>query len=93
MGNQQFGGTFFTPVKHLTVDSVFLFKNWTENLMQDWNTDYMFGYQFLNGCNPVMIKKCEKLPDKFPVTHEMVEGSLQRGYTLQEELKVRNINT
>ncbi|XP_048029588.1 polyunsaturated fatty acid 5-lipoxygenase-like [Megalobrama amblycephala] len=59
--------------------------------MQDWNTDYMFGYQFLNGCNPVMIKKCEKLPDKFPVTHEMVEGSLQRGYTLQEELKEGNI--
>ncbi|KAL1276665.1 hypothetical protein QQF64_036288 [Cirrhinus molitorella] len=50
-----------------------------EKVMQDWNKDEMFGYQFLNGCNPVMIKKCMQLPDKFPVTHEMVKGSLKRG--------------
>ncbi|XP_058629904.1 polyunsaturated fatty acid 5-lipoxygenase-like isoform X2 [Onychostoma macrolepis] len=62
-----------------------------ENVMQDWNKDYMFGYQFLNGCNPVMIRKCMQLPDKFPVTHEMVEGSLKRGHTLQEELQAGNI--
>ncbi|XP_073670849.1 polyunsaturated fatty acid 5-lipoxygenase-like [Paramisgurnus dabryanus] len=62
-----------------------------ENVIQDWNTDYMFGYQFLNGCNPVMIRKCMKLPDKFPVTHEMVKGSLQRGLTLQDEIKKGNI--
>ncbi|XP_067283800.1 polyunsaturated fatty acid 5-lipoxygenase-like [Pseudorasbora parva] len=62
-----------------------------ENVIQDWNTDYMFGYQFLNGCNPVMIRKCKELPDKFPVTHEMVEGCLQRGLTLQEEIKAGNI--
>ncbi|XP_050958773.1 polyunsaturated fatty acid 5-lipoxygenase [Labeo rohita] len=62
-----------------------------ENVIQNWNTDYMFGYQFLNGCNPVMISKCVELPDNFPVTHEMVEGSLQRGLTLDEELKAGNI--
>ncbi|KAI7800444.1 hypothetical protein IRJ41_003432, partial [Triplophysa rosa] len=61
------------------------------NVMEDWNTDYMFGYQFLNGCNPVMISKCVNLPESFPVTHEMVEGSLQRGFTLQEELEKGNI--
>nr|XP_055054319.1 polyunsaturated fatty acid 5-lipoxygenase-like [Misgurnus anguillicaudatus] len=61
------------------------------NLIQDWNTDYMFGYQFLNGCNPVMIQKCVELPNKFPVTHEMVKGSLQRGLTLQEEIEKGNI--
>ncbi len=22
-------------------------------MIQDWNKDHMFGYQFLNGCNPV----------------------------------------
>uniref|UniRef100_A0A8C1J3G2 Lipoxygenase domain-containing protein n=1 Tax=Cyprinus carpio TaxID=7962 RepID=A0A8C1J3G2_CYPCA len=62
-----------------------------ENVMQDWNKDYMFGYQFLNGCNPVMIRKCMKLPDKFPVTHEMVKGCLKKGSTLQEELQAGNI--
>uniref|UniRef100_A0A671R738 Arachidonate 5-lipoxygenase-like n=1 Tax=Sinocyclocheilus anshuiensis TaxID=1608454 RepID=A0A671R738_9TELE len=62
-----------------------------ENVIQDWNMDYMFGYQFLNGCNPVMISKCVELPDNFPVTHEVVEGSLQRGLTLEEELKAGNI--
>ncbi len=61
--------------------------------MKHWNKDYMFGYQFLNGCNPVMIRKCMQLPDKFPVTHEMVEGCLKRGLTLQEELQVRNSQT
>nr|XP_055053976.1 polyunsaturated fatty acid 5-lipoxygenase-like [Misgurnus anguillicaudatus] len=62
-----------------------------DKVIQDWNTDYMFGYQFLNGCNPVMISKCMKLPDKFPVTHEMVKGFLQRGLTLQDEIEKGNI--
>ncbi|XP_077057650.1 polyunsaturated fatty acid 5-lipoxygenase-like isoform X2 [Siphateles boraxobius] len=62
-----------------------------ENVMQDWSKDYMFGYQFLNGCNPVMIRKCMEIPDKFPVTHEMVKGSLKKGVTLQEELMAGNI--
>ncbi|XP_016117306.1 arachidonate 5-lipoxygenase-like, partial [Sinocyclocheilus grahami] len=61
------------------------------NVMRDWNKDYMFGYQFLNGCNPVMIRKCMKLPDKFPVTHEMVKGCLKKGSTLREELQAGNV--
>ncbi|XP_016114842.1 arachidonate 5-lipoxygenase-like isoform X3 [Sinocyclocheilus grahami] len=60
----------------------------TEYVMQNWNKDYFFGYQFLNGCNPVVIRKCMNLPDKFAVTQEMVQGSLDRGLTLQEELKL-----
>ncbi|KAG1924696.1 polyunsaturated fatty acid 5-lipoxygenase [Pimephales promelas] len=62
-----------------------------EKVVQDWSEDYMFGYQFLNGCNPVMIRKCMEIPVKFPVTHEMVKGSLKTGVTLQEELKAGNI--
>lgn len=48
----------------------------------------MFGYQFLNGCNPVLIRRCTKLPEKLPVTTEMVECSLERQLTLEEEVKV-----
>lgn len=48
----------------------------------------MFGYQFLNGCNPVMIQRCLKLPDNLPVTTEMVECSLERQLTLEQEVEV-----
>ncbi|XP_056097933.1 polyunsaturated fatty acid 5-lipoxygenase-like [Rhinichthys klamathensis goyatoka] len=63
----------------------------SEYVMKNWEKDFMFGYQFLNGCNPVMISKCMNLPDEFAVTQEMVKGSLDRGLTLQEELKAGNI--
>ncbi|KAM9365647.1 polyunsaturated fatty acid 5-lipoxygenase-like isoform 2-T2 [Pholidichthys leucotaenia] len=63
----------------------------SEYVMQHWKEDFMFGYQFLNGCNPVMIRKCIKLPDKFPVTDEMVSVSLEREMTLEEEIKAGNV--
>lgn len=60
----------------------------SEYVMQHWKEDFMFGYQFLNGCNPVVIRKCTKLPDNFPVTNEMVSVSLERDLTLEQEIKV-----
>lgn len=49
----------------------------------------MFGYQFLNGCNPVLIQRCTEIPKKLPVTMDMVECSLERNLTLEEEVKVQ----
>uniref|UniRef100_A0A674B3R9 Arachidonate 5-lipoxygenase n=1 Tax=Salmo trutta TaxID=8032 RepID=A0A674B3R9_SALTR len=63
----------------------------SEYVMQHWKEDFMFGYQYLNGCNPVMIQKCTKLPEKFPVTHDMVADCLEREMTLEEEIEAGNI--
>jgi hypothetical protein len=53
-----------------------------------WMEDRVFGRQFLNGCNPCVIKRCHKLPDNFPVTDKIVQSFLDRGLTLTEEIKV-----
>ncbi|XP_060047766.1 polyunsaturated fatty acid 5-lipoxygenase isoform X2 [Erinaceus europaeus] len=63
----------------------------SERVMSHWQEDLMFGYQFLNGCNPVLIQRCTKLPKKLPVTTEMVECSLERQLTLEEEVEQGNI--
>ena len=73
-----------------------VFTGWTgeiPKIAQDemWMEDRIFGYQFLNGCNPCVIKRCNKLPRNFPVTNEMVKNSLERGMTLTEEIKVNAV--
>ncbi|XP_033986239.1 arachidonate 15-lipoxygenase B-like [Trematomus bernacchii] len=56
---------------------------------EHWKEDAFFGYQFLNGVNPMLIRRCSTLPKNFPVTDEMV---FSRGpYTLAEEMKKGNI--
>lgn len=51
-----------------------------------WITDAEFGQQILNGVNPVVIRKCTRLPENFPVTNEMVQPMIH--HTLDEEMKV-----
>ncbi|MEE6488054.1 hypothetical protein FKM82_015119 [Ascaphus truei] len=63
----------------------------SEYVMQHWQEDFMFGYQFLNGCNPVLITKCKEIPSNFPVTNEMVKYSLERKVSLEEEIELGNI--
>ncbi|XP_059975765.1 polyunsaturated fatty acid 5-lipoxygenase isoform X1 [Mesoplodon densirostris] len=63
----------------------------SEQVMNHWQEDLMFGYQFLNGCNPVLIQRCMKLPENLPVTTEMVECSLERQLTLEQEIELGNI--
>ncbi|XP_072906139.1 polyunsaturated fatty acid 5-lipoxygenase-like [Hemitrygon akajei] len=56
-----------------------------------WKEDRFFGYQYLNGSNPVLIEQCSETPAKFPVTDEMVAPTLAKGTTLQQEVQNGNI--
>ncbi|XP_046861563.1 allene oxide synthase-lipoxygenase protein-like isoform X2 [Xenia sp. Carnegie-2017] len=51
-----------------------------------WQQDRWFAYQFLNGVNPVSITRCNSLPENFPVTHDLVKASLDRGESLEKEI-------
>ncbi|XP_075947442.1 polyunsaturated fatty acid lipoxygenase ALOX15B-like [Anarhichas minor] len=54
-----------------------------------WKEDAFFGYQFLNGLNPMLIQRCSVLPNNFPVSDDMVSLGGQR--TLADEMKEGNI--
>lgn len=60
-----------------------------EYVFEHWQEDAFFGYQFLNGLNPVLIRRCRYLPENFPVTDAMVAPVLGPGTSLQAELEVR----
>lgn len=60
----------------------------TEYCMEHWREDWFFGYQCLNGSNPRMIRRCNKLPENFPVTPDMVQRSMAPRTNLNKELKV-----
>ncbi|XP_024863224.1 hydroperoxide isomerase ALOXE3 [Kryptolebias marmoratus] len=72
---------------------IFWFKKTTmsEYVSAHWEEDDFFGFQFLNGTNPNVIRRCSKLPPNFPVTEEMVTPFLESGSTLRKEMEKGNI--
>lgn len=58
-------------------------------MAEHWAEDSFFGYQYLNGINPGLIRRCTQIPDKFPVTDDMVAPFLGEGTCLQAELEVK----
>uniref|UniRef100_A0A6I8MZB8 Arachidonate epidermal lipoxygenase 3 n=1 Tax=Ornithorhynchus anatinus TaxID=9258 RepID=A0A6I8MZB8_ORNAN len=60
----------------------------SEFVTEHWREDWFFGYQYLNGVNPVMLRRCCRLPENFPVTSDMVAPVLGPGRCLHEEANV-----
>ncbi|KAM6175394.1 polyunsaturated fatty acid lipoxygenase ALOX15B isoform 3-T3 [Erethizon dorsatum] len=58
-----------------------------EYVFKHWQEDSFFASQFLNGLNPVLIRRCHSLPKNFPVTDAMVAPVLGPGTSLQAELE------
>ncbi|XP_029298291.1 arachidonate 15-lipoxygenase B-like [Cottoperca gobio] len=73
------------------IDRVFCCKQTpiSEYVQKHWKDDDFFGYQFLNGVNPMTIQRCSALPKNFPVTAKMLFLRGQR--SLKEEMKKGNI--
>uniref|UniRef100_A0A671WZW2 Arachidonate 12-lipoxygenase, 12R-type-like n=1 Tax=Sparus aurata TaxID=8175 RepID=A0A671WZW2_SPAAU len=73
------------------IDRVFCCKTTpiSEYVQDHWKEDAFFGYQYLNGVNPMLIRRCTALPSNFPVTGDMV--SLRGQRSLKEEMKRGNI--
>ncbi|XP_030606493.1 arachidonate 15-lipoxygenase B-like [Archocentrus centrarchus] len=62
-------------------------KNKTsEYVHKHWKENAFFGYQFLNGVNPILIRRCTELPKNFPVTDAMVQP-----FCLADEMRKGNI--
>ncbi|XP_042260828.1 arachidonate 12-lipoxygenase, 12R-type-like isoform X2 [Thunnus maccoyii] len=61
----------------------------SDRVQQFWRNDTFFGYQFLNGVNPMMIQRCTVLPENFPVTDDMVFPTGR--WTLEDEMQKGNI--
>ncbi|XP_034080481.1 hydroperoxide isomerase ALOXE3-like [Gymnodraco acuticeps] len=73
--------------------NIFWYKKTTmaEYVADHWMEDDFYGYQFLNGINPGVIKRCSELPTNFPVTEEMVKPFLEVGSSLQKEMEKGNM--
>lgn len=60
-----------------------------EYIQEHWKEDSLFGYQYLNGVNPTLIRRCWALPPNFPVTDEMVFSGGR--FRLEEEVQVTDL--
>ncbi|XP_038624734.1 polyunsaturated fatty acid lipoxygenase ALOX12-like [Tachyglossus aculeatus] len=55
----------------------------SERVHRSWQEDEIFGYQFLNGANPTLVRRCVRLPSRLDLPPETQDLS----QTLQRELK------
>lgn len=56
----------------------------SEKVRDSWKEDAFFGYQFLNGANPMLLRRSSRLPARLVFPSGMEEVQAQ----LEQELKV-----
>ncbi|CAD5120436.1 DgyrCDS9005 [Dimorphilus gyrociliatus] len=56
----------------------------------DWSSDCCFGAQRLAGCLPTSICLCHSLPDRLPVTHDMLKPFLE-GWSVKQIIQARRL--
>ncbi|XP_030294877.1 arachidonate 15-lipoxygenase B [Sparus aurata] len=71
--------TFFTHSGHQNNTARFVHAHWAE--------DWYFGYQCLNGCNPLLLRQTRLLPPNLAVTSDMLRPFLPEGSSLELELQ------
>lgn len=52
-----------------------------------WRDDSFFGYQFMNGCNPLTLRRTRLLPPRLTLTSDMLRPFLPDGSSLEQELE------
>ncbi|XP_057217067.1 hydroperoxide isomerase ALOXE3-like [Triplophysa rosa] len=82
-------GTSWNSLQEL--ETFFLF-NGRENtvakyVQAHWKEDAFFGYQCLNGSNPLCVKQIRSLPPNLAVTSKMVRCFLPEGSSLKREME------
>ncbi|XP_069827979.1 hydroperoxide isomerase ALOXE3-like [Dendropsophus ebraccatus] len=81
----------WTTLEDMKMVFCFVRSRITGEVSRLWNEDSFFGYQYLNGVNPMVIRKCLNLPENFPVSSSMVAASLGSSTDLDKELQNGNI--
>ncbi|KAI4556061.1 hypothetical protein MJT46_014684 [Ovis ammon polii x Ovis aries] len=64
-------------------DGVLCLPEATEKVHQRWQDDELFGYQFLNGANPMLLRRCTSLPSRLVLPSGMEELRAQLERELQ----------
>ncbi|CAB1323240.1 unnamed protein product, partial [Coregonus sp. 'balchen'] len=52
-----------------------------------WSEDWFFGYQCLNGCNPLMVRQTRLLPPNLSINSDILCPFLPDGSSLDQELE------
>ncbi|XP_066544289.1 arachidonate 12-lipoxygenase, 12R-type [Amia ocellicauda] len=80
----------WSSMKNMKKVLKFKSTNTADYVMENWEKDSFFGYQYLNGSNPILIKLCKEIPQNFPVSKETINTFLQ-SKNLDTEIKANNI--